>query len=111
MKKVLLAILLIFCAYSIQATESTTQLNTTSQSQAKTYYEGPAWSAGEGLIPQAADSISIKWTSEGLWINGKSSGLSVFKISGGTFHIRVNGKSKFCTHYVNYGGEKFFFMM
>lgn len=110
MKKLLFATLLLFCAYNIQATENSEQMATSSLSQATTYYEGPAWSTGsDGLIPSATQSINIKWSSEGLWINGSSSDLRVYAISGGTFAIKVNGGVKYCTHYVNYGGEKYYF--
>ena len=109
MKKILVCLtMLVLCVAGIQAAESAGQVESTYQ--ATTYYEGPAWSVGSGMIPQAADTIQIKWTSDGLWINGDRSDLRVYSVSGGTFLIRVNGRSKYCSHYINYGGERYFFV-
>ena len=113
MKKFLFATLLIFsCTIGIQAYASSVQANSSAQSQAseEVYYEGPAWSVGNNdMIPQAGSTISIKWSSNGLWINGSKSGLSVQPVKKGTFLMRVNGRSKECTHYIMYGGERYFF--
>ena len=75
---------------------------------ARIIYDGPAYSAGDGLIPKAADSVSVYWTTESCSINGNS-GYTVYKISGGSFMMRVNGKNKSMTHYVNYKGDRYFF--
>ena len=113
MKKFLFVTLLIFsCAIGIQAYASSAQANSSVQSQAseEVFYEGPAWSVGNNdLIPQAGSTINIKWSSEGLWINGSKSSLSVRAVNNGTFLMRVNGRSKECTHFITYGGERYFF--
>lgn len=117
MKKLVLVLVAMFLGlYGIQAAISTTKTNESSELELKstsstTYYEGPAWSASDdGYIPKAKDRITIKWTSDGLWINGESSDLQVYRISEGRFLIRVDGSSKHCTHYINLGGERYFFV-
>ncbi len=110
MKKFIGTLVVILCV-AVVTTQHTNASQVQSSIEAQyptTYYEGPAYSVGEGLIPQAQSSISVTWTSEGLWINGQRSGLQVYKIDG-SFHIRANGRSIYSTHYIVYGGEKYFF--
>lgn len=72
------------------------------------FYDGPAYSAGEGLIPKPADSVSVYWTSEGCSINGNT-GYIVSTISGDGFPMFVNGKVKYMNFFVNYKGDRYFF--
>lgn len=80
-----------------------------SQATARVLYNGRAYSAAQnGLIPSSDGSVSVYWTDEDCSVEGNS-GYQVYKISGGTFTMRVNGKVRTMTHYVNYGGERYFF--
>lgn len=79
------------------------------QERANVIYDGPAYSAGSGMIPKAVDSVNVYWTDEGCTANGRAT--TAFKISGGTFTMGVNGRLKEMTHYVNYGGERYYFAL
>ena len=100
----------VMCSYAIPEPTNSGS-NTSSYSQASVYYDGRAYSAAQdGLVPSADGSVSIYWTSDDCSVNGNS-GYQVYKISGGTFTMRVNGKTKSMTHYVNYGGERYYFQL
>lgn len=76
------------------------------------YYEGPAWAMepGSGFVPDAGDTVQIRWTNKGLWIDGEASGLSVGSVGGDGISMMVNGSLKVCNRYVNIGGERYFFV-
>lgn len=99
-----------FAAENANPSENGTPSTSEVSSAARIIYDGKAYSAGNGLIPQADGSVSVYWTSEGCSVEGKA-GYEPRRISGGTFMMRVNGKSKEMTHYVSYGGEKYFFQL
>ena len=77
---------------------------------ARVNYDGPAYAAGEGMIPKAAGSVSVYWTTEDCSVNGNS-GYTPYKISGGTFTMMVNGRAKEMTQYVNYKGDRYYFQL
>lgn len=98
------------CSFATTEPSSSTS-DTASYSQAATriYYDGNAYSAGSGLIPKADGSVSVYWTSEGCSVNGKT-GYQVQPIRG-EFPMYINGKVKYMTHFVSYGGERYFFQI
>lgn len=115
MKKLIL-LLVALCVgvlYNYADPTATTSENGTSsysQATAQVYYDGLAYSAGTGQIPNADGQVSVYWTSDGCSVNGNP-GYRVYKIDGGTFSMMVRGKYKEMTHYVSYGGERYFFQL
>lgn len=115
MKKFLIMVALATATIGAFATESTnvssseSEATATSEVSVNIVYDGNAYSAAQdGLIPTADGSVSVYWTNEECTVNGRS-GYTPYSISGGTFTMRVNGKTKNMTHYVNYQGERYFF--
>lgn len=113
MKKIILSVALCAVAFATGAMELTTNSNSTetisTQGSVIVIYDGPAYSAGSGLIPSADGSVNVYWTDQTCTVNGRET--TAYKISGGTFMMRVNGKSKAMTHYVNYGGDRYYFSL
>lgn len=101
---------LALCAVASESpAPSASETHSVSQASATINYSGPAYSAAnDGLIPHAASTVQVKWTTDGCSVDGKD-GYRVFKVSGGTFSMMINGKQKEMTHYVNYGGERYYF--
>lgn len=75
------------------------------------FYDGLAYSsAQDGMIPSAAGSVQVYWTDEGCSVNGES-GYRPGTITGGTFAMRIKGRSYEMNHFVNYKGERYYFEM
>lgn len=103
---------LALCAVASESpTPSASGTQSVSQVSATINYSGPAYSsADDGLIPHAASTVKVIWTTDGCSVDGKE-GYQVWTVSGGTFSMMINGKLKEMTHYVNYGGKHYFFQM
>lgn len=103
---------LALCAVASESpAPSASETQSVSQASATINYSGPAYSsAGDDLIPHASSTVKVIWTTDGCSVNGEE-GYRVWKISGGTFSMMINGKLKEMTHYVNYEGERYFFQM
>ncbi len=114
MKKLLFAIVLLMGVSAIYATENNMQTNSLTQTQAETevYYDGYAWeNVSDSYAGKAGDSISVYWTSDGLWVNGEQySESNIHKISG-NFAMRVNGKTIWCNRFITYKSINYYFRM
>lgn len=90
-------------------TSSNSEVQVSSQSQARIIYSGPAYSsANNDLVMKAGSSVSIRWTSDGCSVNGEY-GYQPQLITNGGYPMYVNGKVKYMNYRVNYGGEWYYF--
>lgn len=95
-------------AFAVETPNSISSYTSIStEASAQIYYDGPAYSAGSGLIPQADNSVRVLWTSEGCTVNGNPSA-NPGSVNGG-FMMRVNGKTITMNYYVMCGGERYYF--
>ena len=101
---------LALCAVASESpAPSASETQSVSQASATIYYSGPAYSSAEDdIIPHAASTVKVKWTTEGCSVNGEE-GYQVRPVPNRVFPMMINGKLKDMTHYVNYGGEQYYF--